>query len=207
MQARPCLCSSNLSQIPLTWWLMTACYPLLSRSHPPFPLSSFPPSLSSLHLQPAANIYLVVYPGSMQSWMSATHEFFCSESMVSRMYSPPFSTCGSSQTLWSHTELCSKHHTRVQNMANPMLTQQLCYFPTTSFFTTLASSFQTLFVDFHDHVPIKQIQGHLCRCFVCLCSVPTLRTNVLSLSGISSGMVVLTSTMADRGMLTLGFED
>lgn len=35
----------------------------------------------------------------------------------------------------------------------------------------------------------------------------TLRTKVLSLSGISSGMVVLTSTMADRGMLTLGFED
>lgn len=38
-------------------------------------------------------------------------------------------------------------------------------------------------------------------------SFRTLSTNVLSLSGISSGMVVLTSTMADRGMLTLGFED
>lgn len=37
--------------------------------------------------------------------------------------------------------------------------------------------------------------------------VSTLRTKVLSLSGISRGMVVLTSTMADRGMLTLGFED
>lgn len=37
--------------------------------------------------------------------------------------------------------------------------------------------------------------------------VSTLRTKVLSLSGISSGMVVLTSTMAVRGMLTLGFED
>lgn len=36
---------------------------------------------------------------------------------------------------------------------------------------------------------------------------PTLSTNVLSLSGISSGMVVRTSTMADRGMLTLAFED
>lgn len=38
-------------------------------------------------------------------------------------------------------------------------------------------------------------------------TVLTLRTKVLSLSGISSGMVVRTSTMADRGMLTLGFED
>jgi len=38
-------------------------------------------------------------------------------------------------------------------------------------------------------------------------AVVTFRTNVLSLSGISSGMVVLTSTVADRGMLTLGFED
>lgn len=37
--------------------------------------------------------------------------------------------------------------------------------------------------------------------------LPTLSTKVLSLSGISSGMVVLTSTMADRGMLTLGFDD
>lgn len=34
----------------------------------------------------------------------------------------------------------------------------------------------------------------------------TFRTKVLSLSGISSGMVVLTSTIAERGMLTLGFE-
>lgn len=40
-----------------------------------------------------------------------------------------------------------------------------------------------------------------------ICVFPTLRTNVLSLSGISSGMVVRTSTMADKGMLTLGFED
>lgn len=32
------------------------------------------------------------YPGSMQSWISATHECFCRESMVSRMYSAPFST-------------------------------------------------------------------------------------------------------------------
>ena len=29
----------------------------------------------------------------MQSWISATQECFCSESMVSRMYSAPFSTC------------------------------------------------------------------------------------------------------------------
>lgn len=35
----------------------------------------------------------------------------------------------------------------------------------------------------------------------------TLRTKVLSLSGISRGIVVLTSTTADRGMLTLGLED
>lgn len=85
----------------------------------PLPTNPFPssPSLSSLHLQATANIYLVVYPGSMQSWMSATQEFFCSESMVSRMYSPPFSTCGSSKTLRSHTELCSKDPVRVQNMS------------------------------------------------------------------------------------------
>ena len=31
-------------------------------------------------------------------------------------------------------------------------------------------------------------------------------TNVLSFSGISRGMVVRTSMMADRGMLTLGLE-
>ncbi len=35
----------------------------------------------------------------------------------------------------------------------------------------------------------------------------TFSTNVLSLSGISRGMVVLTSTIADRGMLTLGLDD
>lgn len=57
------------------------------------------------HLQAAANIYLAAYPGSMQSWMSATQEFFCSESMVSRMYSAPFSTCGSSRALRSHRAL------------------------------------------------------------------------------------------------------
>ena len=34
----------------------------------------------------------------------------------------------------------------------------------------------------------------------------TLSTNVLSFSGISRGMVVRTSMMADRGMLTLGLE-
>lgn len=34
----------------------------------------------------------------------------------------------------------------------------------------------------------------------------TLSTNVLSFSGISKGMVVRTSTTADRGMLTLGLE-
>lgn len=50
---------------------------------------------------PPPNIYLAAHPGSMQSWMSATQEFFCSESMVSRMYSPPFSTCGSSRALRS----------------------------------------------------------------------------------------------------------
>lgn len=36
------------------------------------------------------------HPGSTQPWMSATHECFCSESMVSRMYSAPFSTWGQS---------------------------------------------------------------------------------------------------------------
>lgn len=34
----------------------------------------------------------------------------------------------------------------------------------------------------------------------------TLSTNVLSFSGISRGMVVRTSIMAERGMLTLGLE-
>lgn len=34
------------------------------------------------------------HPGSTQPWMSATHECFCRESMVSRMYSAPFSTWG-----------------------------------------------------------------------------------------------------------------
>lgn len=34
----------------------------------------------------------------------------------------------------------------------------------------------------------------------------TFRTKVLSLSGISKGMVVRTSMMADSGMLTLGLE-
>lgn len=47
----------------------------------------------------------------------------------------------------------------------------------------------------------------VCQCGDEAVAVPTLRTKVLSLSGISSGMVVLTSTMADRWMLTLGFED
>lgn len=106
---------------------------------PPSPLSHLPlppPSLSFLHLQPTANIYLVVYPGSMQSWMSATHEFFCSESMVSRMYSPPFSTCGSSQTLRSHTELCAKDHIRVQN---PMLSAWVSSFSTTCFCIAIIS--------------------------------------------------------------------
>lgn len=65
----------------------------------------------------AANIYLAAYPGSMQSWMSATQEFFCSESMVSRMYSPPFSTCGSSPALRSHTELCTKDLVRATEEA------------------------------------------------------------------------------------------
>mgnify|MGYP001857196205 CR=1 FL=1 len=39
-------------------------------------------------------------------------------------------------------------------------------------------------------------------------AVPTLTfsTKVLSLSGISKGMVVRTSMMADSGMLTLGLE-
>lgn len=32
------------------------------------------------------------YPGSMQSWISATQECFWRESMVSRIYSAPFST-------------------------------------------------------------------------------------------------------------------
>lgn len=46
-----------------------------------------------------------VYPGSMQSWMSATHEFFCNESMVSKMYSAPFSTCNPQDdtTVWSRS--------------------------------------------------------------------------------------------------------
>lgn len=85
---------------------MTMC------ASPPFTLPiPLPPPLSihpslSVFL-PAANIYPVVYLGSMQSWMSATHEFFCKESMVSRMYSPPFSTCRSR----SHTELCSQRET------------------------------------------------------------------------------------------------
>lgn len=115
-----------------------------------------------------ANIYLVVYPGSMQSWMSATQEFFCSESMVSRMYSPPFSTCGGSQTLRSHTRRAPLTHTLPASPCKLRLTQS------------------------------KQVWRRGCGTF---------RTKVLSLSGISSGMVVLTSTMADRGMLTLGFED
>ncbi len=41
----------------------------------------------------------------MQSWMSATHEFFCRESMVSKMYSAPFSTCDPQHntTAWTET--------------------------------------------------------------------------------------------------------
>lgn len=92
VQACPCLCKSDLSETLLIWWLMTVdCY-----TSPSFSLSLHLSFL--LNLQPTANIYLEVYPGSMQSWMSATQEFFCSESMVSRMYSPPFSTCESSKT-------------------------------------------------------------------------------------------------------------
>lgn len=69
---------------------------------------SAPPPPAHYHFQAAANIYPAAYPGSMQSWMSATQEFFCSESMVSRMYSPPFSTCRSSQALRSHTRALHK---------------------------------------------------------------------------------------------------
>lgn len=78
------------------------------RVSPPPPCARPPPRLL---FRQTANIYLVVYPGSMQSWMSATQEFFCSESMVSRMYSPPFSTCGGSQTLRSHTRRAPLTHT------------------------------------------------------------------------------------------------
>lgn len=38
--------------------------------------------------------HLGTHPGSAQPWMSATHECFCRESTVSRMYSAPFSTWG-----------------------------------------------------------------------------------------------------------------
>lgn len=42
------------------------------------------------------------YPGSMQSWISATQECFCRESMVSRMYSAPFSTWKRDRTASGH---------------------------------------------------------------------------------------------------------
>lgn len=42
------------------------------------------------------------YPGSMQSWISATQECFCRESMVSRMYSAPFSTWRRDRTASGH---------------------------------------------------------------------------------------------------------
>lgn len=98
-------------------WMINdcVCSPSSPFSRPLFPPPPLPSLSPSFHLQSTANIYLVVYPGSMQSWMSATHEFFCRESMVSRMYSPPFSTCGSSQTLQSYTELCSMHHVKAKN--------------------------------------------------------------------------------------------
>lgn len=97
-------------------WMINdcVCSPSSPFSRPLFPPPPLPSLSPSFHLQSTANIYLVVYPGSMQSWMSATHEFFCSESMVSRMYSPPFSTCGSSQKLQSYTELCSVHHVKAR---------------------------------------------------------------------------------------------
>lgn len=41
---------------------------------------------------------------------------------------------------------------------------------------------------------------------VCVGVERTLSTNVLSFSGISRGMVVRTSRMADRGILTLGLD-
>lgn len=99
---------------PLTMINDCVCQPSVPLPIYPFPSS---PSLSPPHLQAPANIYLAVYPGSMQSWMSATQEFFCSESMVSRMYSPPFSTCGSSHTRRSRTE-------RIQNKAGSLIPQQ-----------------------------------------------------------------------------------
>lgn len=90
----PCLCSSSLSTNQTNRMINdSVCFPSF---HPSYP--SIPPSLHSsvpFRLLPVANIYPGVYLGSMQSWMSATHEFFCKESMVSRMYSPPFSTCRS----------------------------------------------------------------------------------------------------------------
>lgn len=47
---------------------------------------------------------------------------------------------------------------------------------------------------------IPRRNTHCCR------PALTFRTKVLSLSGISNGMVVRTSMMADSGMLTLGLE-
>lgn len=44
------------------------------------------------------------YPGSMQSWISATQECFCRESMVSRMYSAPFSTWRRDRTASGHVQ-------------------------------------------------------------------------------------------------------
>lgn len=96
-----CVCANATCQKKSTSWMINerVCQPPLPPSVPSTPSPPLHPSLLSVLGQQIANIYLAVYPGSMQSWMSATQEFFCSESMVSRMYSPPFSTCGSSQTL------------------------------------------------------------------------------------------------------------
>ncbi|MEQ2197243.1 hypothetical protein XENOCAPTIV_026234 [Xenoophorus captivus] len=116
----------------------------------------------------------------MQSWMSATQEFFCRESMVSRMYSPPFSTCESSPTNQSHIR--SIHW---------IMSQFRLFFG--NLFSSLKSSVSCCVFPFKHFNQLSWSKA---------CADRTFRTNVLSLSGISSGMVVLTSTIAERGMLT-----
>lgn len=70
--------SVTFPQVPV------ACSPWLIVTHQKIPLGE----ASQVLPTPQGT-----YPGSTQPWMSATHECFCSESIVSRMYSAPFSTC------------------------------------------------------------------------------------------------------------------
>lgn len=161
--------------------------PLLSRSHPPFPplcipsIPLFSPSSASGKYLSGGlpGVYAVLDVSNPRVLLQRVNGFQDVLSPIFHLWEQPDSVI----TLWA---LFKAPHQGTEHMCVNVSS------------AAMVLSNNALFVDFHDRVSIEQMWG---------CSVPTLRTNVSSLSGISSGMVVLTSTMADRGMLTLGFED